>query len=147
MMAQVELLDYLPMDYPNRKKLLKILYQQILGISRYQDISGMWHQLIDKNDSYLETSSTAMFTYSIAKAVNNGWIDKRYISIAIEGWEGLKKNINEDGLVKNICQGTGIENDLLYYYKRPTPLNDIHGLGAILLAGNEIIKFKRDNNK
>lgn len=147
MMAQVELLDYLPTNYPNREKLLKVLYQQILGISRYQDISGMWHQLIDKNDSYLETSSTAMFTYSIAKAVNNGWIDKRYISVAIEAWDGLKKNINEDGLVRNICEGTGIENDLLYYYKRPTPLNDIHGLGAILLAGNEIIKFKRENNK
>jgi unsaturated rhamnogalacturonyl hydrolase len=145
MMAQVDLLSNLPENYPNRDKLIKNLFQQILGISRYQDITGMWHQLIDKNDSYLETSSTAMFTYGIAKAVNKGWIDKRYISIALAGWEGVKKNIQEDGQVKNICMGTGIENDLLYYYNRPAPLNDIHGLGAILLAGNEIVKYKKYN--
>jgi unsaturated rhamnogalacturonyl hydrolase len=146
MMAQVELLDNLPENYPNREKLLKILFQQILGVARYQDITGMWHQLLDKNDSYLETSSTAMFTYSIAKAVNEGWIDKRYISIALAGWDGVKTNIQEDGQVKNICMGTGIGNDLLYYYNRPAPLNDIHGLGAILLAGNEIVKYKRDSS-
>jgi unsaturated rhamnogalacturonyl hydrolase len=84
-----------------------------------------------------------MFTYSIAKAVNMGWIDKSYISIALEGWNGVKRNINNDGQVRNICMGTGIEENLVYYYTRPTPLNDIHGLGAILLAGDEIIKYKR----
>jgi unsaturated rhamnogalacturonyl hydrolase len=145
MMAQVELLDNLPENYPGREQLLKILFQQIQGIARYQNVTGLWHQLIDKNDSYLETSSSAMFTYSIAKAVNKGWIDKRYISIALTGWEGVKTNIQEDGQVKNICMGTGIENDLLFYYNRPTPLNDIHGLGAILLAGNEIVKYKKAN--
>ncbi len=83
MMAQVELLDKMPSDYPNRDKVIKILQQQIRGIAHYQDVSGMWHQILYKNDSYLEASGTAMFTYSIAKAVNNGWIDKRYISIAL----------------------------------------------------------------
>ena len=86
-----------------------------------------------------------MFTYSIAKAVNNGWIDKSYVSVALEGWEGVKLNIQDDGQVKNICMGTGIENDLIFYYKRPAPLNDIHGLGPVLLAGTEIIKYKINN--
>jgi unsaturated rhamnogalacturonyl hydrolase len=145
MMAQIELLDHLPVDYPKRDVLLRILGQQIRGIAKYQDVSGLWHQLLDKNDSYLETSCTAMFTYGIAKAVNNGWIDKGYITIAFEGWEGVKKNIQEDGQVKNICMGTGIQDFPGYYYKRETPLNDIHGLGAILMAGNEIIKFRKNN--
>jgi unsaturated rhamnogalacturonyl hydrolase len=145
MMAQIELLDHLSINHPKRNTLIKILQQQIIGLSRYQDISGMWHQLIDKNDSYLETSSTAMFTYSIAKAINMGWIDKRYISIALNGWQGVQRNIQEDGQVKNICMGTGIENDIAFYYNRPAPLNDIHGLGAIILAGNEIIKYKKNN--
>jgi unsaturated rhamnogalacturonyl hydrolase len=107
--------------------------------------SGMWHQLLDKNDSYLETSCTAMFTYSIAKAVNNGWVDKGYITIALAGLEGVKKNIQDDGQVKNICMGTGIQDFLGSYYKRITPLNDIHRLGAILMAGNDIIKFRKNN--
>jgi len=143
MMAQAELLDNLPKDFLRRDMLVRTLEQQIRGVSRYQDISGMWHQLINKNDSYLETSSTAMFTYSIAKSVNNGSIDKRYISIALQAWEGLKQQIRDDGQVQNICIGTGIEDDLVFYYKRPSPLNNELGLGAFLLAGSEIIKYKR----
>jgi unsaturated rhamnogalacturonyl hydrolase len=144
MMAMVELLNYIPENHPQREKLIQILRQHIIGVSRYQDISGMWHQLLNKNDSYLETSCTAMFTYGIAKAVNMGWVEKSYITIALEGWKGVKKNILADGQVKNICMGTGIQEDLVYYYTRPTPLNDIHGLGATLLAGDEIIKYKRN---
>ena len=145
MMAQVELLDHLPVNHPKRDELIRFLQQQIRGISRYQDITGLWHQLLNKNDSYLETSCTAMFTYSIVKAVNNGWLDKGYITVALEGWEGVKTHIQDDGQVKNICMGTGIENDLIFYYKRPAPLNDIHGLGAVLLAGSEIVKYRMNN--
>jgi rhamnogalacturonyl hydrolase YesR len=82
-----------------------------------------------------------MFTYAVAKGVNEGWLDERFKTIALEGWEGLKTKISEDGSVSGICIGTGIENNIGYYYKRPTELNDIHGLGAILLAGTEIIRL------
>jgi unsaturated rhamnogalacturonyl hydrolase len=147
MMAQVELLDYLPKDNPMRSKLIKNLQQQIIGVSRYQDASGLWHQLLDKNDSYLETSATAMFVYSIAKAVNNGWIDKRYAQTARAGFEGIKLNISEDGKVKNICKGTGVQNYLGYYYSRPAPLNDIHGIGPVILAFTEVMKLPIDKEE
>jgi rhamnogalacturonyl hydrolase YesR len=83
-----------------------------------------------------------MFTYAIAKAVNNGWIDENFKTIAQAGWEGIKTKIQPDGQVKDICVGTWIKNDLVFYYKRPTQLNDIHGLGAVILAGTEILKLK-----
>ena len=143
MMAQIELLDHLPKNHPMRNKLINILEQHIIGISRYEDTTGLWHQILDKNDSYLETSGTAMFAYSIAKSVNNGWINKRYATIALEGWKGIKTNIQEDGQVKDICMGTGISANISYYYKRPTPLNDIHGLGPVLLAGVEVMKLPK----
>lgn len=141
MLAQAELLQFLPQDHPQREELLSIFKQQVIGNARYQSESGLWHQVLDRNDSYLETSCTAMFTYSIAKAVNMGWIDKRYSSIATQGWEGIKSNVRADGQVENICIGTGIGNDIGYYYKRPVLLNDIHGLGAVLMAGVEVLKM------
>ena len=142
-MAQADLLEYLPPDHPDRDELISILYQQILGAAKYQSITGLWHQILDKNDSYLETSATAMITYAVAKAVNKGWIDKRYQSIAKNGWEGIKTKIQDDGQVQGVCAGTGIQDNLIFYYKRPTPLNDIHGLGAVLLAGLEVLKMIR----
>jgi len=144
MMAKVHLLNFLPEDYPGRENIIKDLERQILGIAKYQNADGLWHQILDKSDSYLESSCSAMFTYCIARAVNQKWIDERYGSIAINGWEGLKKHkIQLDGQVKDICIGTGIEDNMVFYYERPARLNEKHGLGAVIDAGIEVIKLKR----
>ncbi|MBC7000238.1 glycoside hydrolase family 88 protein [Cytophaga sp. FL35] len=142
-MAQIELLDQLPANYPRRQELIELLIRQIVGLSRYQDGSGLWHQLLDRENSYLETSATAIFTYAVAKAINEGWLDSRYAYIAAQGWEGVSSKILADGQVEGICMGTGISTATFYYANRPTPLNDIHGLGATLLAGCEVIKLYR----
>ncbi len=145
MMAQVHLLNHLPADHPKREELIKNLEQQILGIAKYQNGDGLWHQVLDKTDSYLESSCTAMFTYCIARAVNEGWIDQRYGSVAVRGWEGLKNNkITPDGEIKDICIGTGIEDNMVFYYNRPARLNETHGLGAVIDAGIEVIKLKKN---
>jgi len=143
MMAQTELLNNLPANHPKRQSLINLLLRQIIGLSRYQDTSGLWHQILDKPDSYLESSSTAMFVYSISKAVNQGWIDKSYLSVAFNGWKGLITRIQPDGQVRDICVGTGIEDNIKFYYERPTELNDVHGLGAVILAGIEIMNSER----
>lgn len=143
MLAQTDLLEFLPEDHPMRDTLISILQQQVIGVSRYQHASGLWHQLLDKTDSYLETSCSAMFVYSIVRAVNNGWLDNRYLSVAKRGWEGLKTKIQPDGRVQDICVGTGMSDDLVFYYNRPTKLNDIHGLGAVLMAGLEMLEVNQ----
>jgi len=144
--AQAELLAKLPQNHPKRDKLIELLTKQIVGISRYQTESGLWHQLIDKQDSYLETSSTAMYTFAIAKAVNEGWIAPRYATIALHGWNGISSKVRADGQVEGICRGTSTSAATNYYYNRPTPLNDIHGLGAFLLAGTEMLKLLEKGN-
>ncbi len=138
LMAQVDLLDRLPKYHPKRSQLLGILHRHILGIARHQGAEGLWHQLLDKPDSYLETSCSAMFTYAIARSVNQGYIEKRYASIAQRGWEGVMTKIRPDGQVEGVCAGTSVSDDLVSYYRRPTPLNDIHGIGAVILAGTEM---------
>jgi rhamnogalacturonyl hydrolase YesR len=142
LLAQVDLLDRLPKNHLKRAQLLDILRRHILGVARYQGAEGLWHQLLDKTDSYLETSCSAMFTYAIARSVNRGYIERRYATIARRGWEGVMSRIRPDGQVEGICAGTSVSDDLVSYYKRPTPLNDIHGIGAVLLAGTEALKLK-----
>jgi len=139
LLAQVDLLDRLPENFPQRAQLLSLLQKQILGIARYQGAEGLWHQLLDKEDSYLETSCSAIFTYVIARAVNRDYIESRYASIAQRGWEGVMTRIRPDGQVEGVCTGTGVGNDLVFYYQRPAPLNDVHGVGFVLLAGAEVM--------
>lgn len=147
MLATVHLLDALPENHPQRKEIIELLKRHIVGVSHYQDADGLWHQLLDKPDSYSETSASSIFVYSVARAVNQGWMDKRYASIALKGWDALKKNkIAPDFTIKDICVGTGIGNDLLYYYSRPRKDNDLHGMGLMIDAGLEIIQLKKTLN-
>ena len=137
-LAQVDLLDYLPENHPQRDTLLTLFQKHILGVARYQGGNGLWHQLLDKPDSYEETSCSAMFTYAVARAVNKGYLDPRYKSIAIRGWEGVQSKVHADGQIEGVCTGTVVSEDLVHYYKRPAPLNDIHGIGFVILAGIEV---------
>ena len=139
--AQVELLDHLPSDYSQRDTLLALFRRHIEGIIPYQSQTGLWHQLLDKPDSFLETSCTAMFTYAIARAVNQGYLEPNYKSLAIKGWQGVLTKIRPDGQVEGICTGTATSDDLNDYYNRPTPLNDVHGIGTVLMAGREIMRL------
>jgi unsaturated rhamnogalacturonyl hydrolase len=142
-MAQADLLDMLPKDYPGREDVLKIYKKQADGLARRQSESGLWHQLLDKNDSYLEASASAMFVFGFARGVNRGWLDQDYSYVADTGWQGILSNIDENGNVKNICVGTGIMPALSFYYKRPVESNIPMGEGPVLSAGVEILQMKK----
>lgn len=140
--AVCDLLDYLPGNHPEREEILGILFRQITGFSRYQAASGMWRQLLDKTDAWEESSVTAMFTYAVARAVNQGWIEDIFSSVAVNGWRGLVRNISDEGVLENVSTGFNIKQDLPFYYNIPVEPGGAHGLGAVLLAGNEMLKLK-----
>lgn len=144
----VRLLDVLPPDFEGRTQLIDLLEKQIVGASRYQNENGMWNQLLDKPESYDESSITAMYVYGIAKAINEGWLDNTYMRIAQLGWSALKEDqITENGHFKNVCVGTGITDDLPFYYTRPVGENEKHGLGLIIDAGVEVLKLNKRNKQ
>ena len=136
------LLEVLPENHAKRTELIQLLEKHIVGFSRYQNANGMWNQLLDKPESYDESSVTAMYVYGIAKAVNNGWIHADYARIARAGWKALKETqITAEGHFKNVCVGTGISDDLPFYYNRPVGENEKHGLGLIIETGIEMMKL------
>ncbi len=139
MVATVEVLSALPDDHPDRARVLDILHRHIEGVKRLQAPSGRWHQVLDHAELWEETSCTAMFTYSIARAVRRGWIPREDLRVAWRGLEGLAANVRADGSVMGTCEGTGIGGDLGYYAGRGRPPNDPHGPGPVLLAASEVI--------
>ena len=144
MVSLADLIEAMPVNHPKRTKLISLLDKQIVGASRYQNANGMWNQLLDKSDSYDESSVTAMFVYAIAKALNNKWIDSSYASVAKTGWNVLKnKEITADGRFTNVCVGTGITDDIPFYFNRPVGDNEKHGLGLILDTAVEIMKLNK----
>ncbi|WP_205461832.1 glycoside hydrolase family 88/105 protein [Mangrovibacterium lignilyticum] len=146
-MTMVELLEVLPQDYAGRDQVLDLLRKHIRGLANYQDGTGFWHQLLDRNDTYLETSATAIYTYAIARAINRGYVDaKVYGPMACLAWNAVASKVNEKGEVEGTCVGTGMGFDPAFYYYRPINVYAAHGYGPVLLAGAEMIELVKKHN-
>jgi unsaturated rhamnogalacturonyl hydrolase len=144
-MTEVELLEVLPTDHPDRAKILQLLREHARGLAAYQSGSGFWHQLLDREDSYLETSATAIYAYAFARAINRGWIDaKAYAPATLLAWNAVSTKVNAKGQVEGTCVGTGMAFDPAFYYHRPTSLFAAHGYGPALLAGAEILSLLKN---
>ena len=145
MLTACELLDVLPEDYPQRAKVMDYFRAHVRGVTALQSGEGLWHQLLDRNDSYLETSATAIYVYCLAHAINKGWIDAiAYGPVAHLGWHAVAGKINAEGQVEGTCVGTGMAFDPAFYYYRPVNVYAAHGYGPVLWAGAEMISLLKN---
>lgn len=142
MVATVEVLSALPENHPDRAALLDVFRRHVDGVKAVQPESGVWRQVLDQKTLWEETSCTAMFTYSIARGVNRGWLDASYLDVARKGFAGLATQITPEGVIKNTCEGTNIGLDVEYYVNRRHPDDDHHAPGIVLLAGTELLVRK-----
>lgn len=143
-LCNVELLDMLPADHPDRPAIQRQLELHAKSLAGLQGKNGFWHQLLDRNDSYEETSATAIYTYCLAHAVRMGWLEAiTYGPVAQLGWHALSTKINEQGRVEGTCVGTGMAFDPAFYYHRPTSAAAAHGYGPALWAATEMLALSR----
>jgi rhamnogalacturonyl hydrolase YesR len=140
-MAVASLLDVLPEEHPRHKEVLQFFTSYCHGLAKHQSATGFWHQLMDRNDSFLETSATAMFTYVFAHGINKGWLDLRsYGPAALLGWNAVSSKVNDRGQVEGTSAGTSMAFDAAFYYNRPVGTGP-HGYGSVLLAGSAMYEL------
>jgi unsaturated rhamnogalacturonyl hydrolase len=146
LMAMTELLEVLPEDHPGRAAVLELFRAHIHGLAACQGQNGLWHQLLDRSDSYLETSASAIYTFCIAHAINRGWIDPLSYGPMVQlAWNAVATKVNAQGQVEDTCVGTGMGFDPAFYYYRPRSVFAAHGYGPVLLAGAEMIKLVKSD--
>ena len=137
-----QLLDFLPENHPKRAEILGMFQKHAAGLAELQGIDGFWHQLLDRPETYNETSATAIFAYCLAHGINQGWLDAtNYGPVAQLAWEAVASKINEKGEVEDVCVGTGMGFDPAYYAYRPVSVKAAHGYGPTIWAGAEMIKL------
>jgi rhamnogalacturonyl hydrolase YesR len=146
LMTLVEVLDVLPEAHGDRPMLLELLRAHVRGLLARQSGSGFWHQLLDREDSYLETSATAIYAYAMARAINRGWLDPvAHGPAVVLAWNAVATKVNAEGQVEGTCVGTGMGFDPAFYYHRPVSKFAAHGYGPTLLAGAEIIRLLKSH--
>jgi rhamnogalacturonyl hydrolase YesR len=131
--GMTELLSVLPVDNPDRPRILAGYCAMMESLKKYQTPSGMWNQLIDDPECWAETSCSAMFAYAMITGGKSGWLKEiDYECCARKAWIALVDYLNEDNDMTNVCIGTNKENSREYYYNRKRNTGDYHGQAPML---------------
>jgi rhamnogalacturonyl hydrolase YesR len=139
--GMAEMLRSLPEDHPQRARILAGYRGMMAALVKYQGKDGMWRQLIDHDEAWPESSSSAMFTFAMIAGVKNGWLDAAtYGPAARRGWLAVIGYIDQNNDVTSVCAGTGKFNDLDYYLARPRRTGDLHGQAPILWAASALLR-------
>lgn len=136
-----ELLRSLPEGHPRRERILAGYRKMMAGLLATQSDSGMWRQLIDKPESWAETSGTAMFTFAMVTGVKNGWLDeKTYGQAARKAWLALVGYLDENANLREVCVGTDKGFSEQFYLDRPRNAGDLHGQSPMLWTASALLR-------
>ena len=157
-MAFVDALDFIPKHEEGRDSMLVILNNIAEQVKKLQDPkTGLWYQVLDKSGekgNYLESSCSAMFVYTLFKAVRKGHVDSSYLQVALKGYQGILDHfieVDENGLVNitRACAVAGLggknyrSGDYTYYINEQIRTNDAKAVGPFIMASLEYERLNK----
>jgi len=151
-MALVDVLDYFPKDHPQRRELVAILNRLSAAVLRVQDPkNGLWYDVLDKRGAkgnYVEASASSMFVYALAKGARKGYLPQSIMKQVKKGYDAILKefiktengqtNLHGTVSVSGLGGNPYRDGSYEYYLSEPVIINDPKGIGAFLLASNEM---------
>ncbi|MCE5344291.1 MAG: glycoside hydrolase family 88 protein [Eubacteriales bacterium] len=133
--AAVELLEMLPMQDASLRLIQAALADQVVALWKLQRVNGMFTTLLDVEESPCETSATAGIAYGVLKGVRLGLIDSGYREMGLKAAGAVVAQIDENGAVQGVSNGTGMGHDLEHYRKiLITPTAYGQGLTFLMLG-------------
>ncbi len=138
MAGTVRMLQYLPMNYPDRPHFEQLFKDMAAKILSLQQPDGLWHSSLLDPDSYpiKETSGSGFFTYALAWGVNQGLLDRATYEPAVrKAWTALVGCVDADGKLTH-AQPVGADPK-----KFDPNSTEVYAVGAFLLAGSEMYRM------
>lgn len=140
--AIYDMVDALPPDHPARAELLDTARDLLDAARKVQGPDGRWYQVLGRPGApgnWLENSCSCLLAAAIFRGVRRGWLAESFRPAAERAFAGVTASLTADGddlQIGGVCIGTGV-GDYAFYCARPTSVNDLHGVGAFLLAASE----------
>jgi rhamnogalacturonyl hydrolase YesR len=148
--GMTELLRELPVNHTKRARIMAGYKTMMASLLKFQSEEGRWRQLLDKPESWLESSGTGMFAFALVTGVKQGWLDeKTYGPAARKAWLALVKNLDADANVTDVCVGTNkgfqevgadLDTQLKFYLARGRKTGDLHGQAPILWTASALLR-------
>jgi len=148
--GMAELLLDLPASHPRHARVLECYRKMMSSLLQYQTKEGLWRQLVDKEDSWPETSGSAMFAFALVTGVKNGWLDAAtYGPAARKAWLALVALVDQDGNLGEVCEGTNkgfrmvgpdLQKQHEFYLARKRIAGDRHGQAPMLWTATALLR-------
>lgn len=130
----------IPTTHPAFAQLLEEFQNHIAALLPYQDVDGLWHQVIDYPGSFAEITSTAMIATAMKRGIDQNWLKKEIYQPAVDkAWKAVLVRSNFKGEFINVCQGTGKLDSMDKYLDRIAIAGlDNRAGGLVLFFANEM---------
>ena len=126
-----------PKEHPGNAEALASYQAHMRAMARHQDTTGMWHQVVDRPESYREFTSTAMTGFALTRGLRRGWLDRaEFEPVADRAWKAVLARIKSDATLVDVCRSTGRQTSLRAYFDREAILgrDDRGGAMALLFS-------------
>jgi rhamnogalacturonyl hydrolase YesR len=84
-------------------RLIQMELELLDSILRYAREDGLFHNILDDTESFVETNMSQMTAYTIYRGVLDGWMPSDYLPWAEKLRNAADKKVNEVGLVQDVC--------------------------------------------
>jgi rhamnogalacturonyl hydrolase YesR len=102
--GMAKIIDILPKGKEaERKKLIGYTIELLDGCFNYMRPDFLFHDVIDKPDTFVETNLSQMLAYTIYKGVKASWLDNHYIEAADKMRSAARAKIDTLGVVQDAC--------------------------------------------
>jgi rhamnogalacturonyl hydrolase YesR len=86
-----------------KKKLIGYVKDIIDGCLTHMRSDGLFHNIVDNPESFVETNLAQMLAYSIYRGIRGGWINNSYKTQADKMRVAVHSKLDELGLVQGVC--------------------------------------------
>ena len=94
----------LPQDrQADRLKLIAFATDVIDGCLAYQRPDGLFHDVVDRPDTFLETNLAQMLAFAIYTGLRGGWLPQRFRAAADRMRNAARAQMDRFGYVQHVC--------------------------------------------
>jgi len=87
----------------DRQRLVAFITDLIVGCLGYQRPDGLFHDVVDRPDTFLETNLAQMLAFAIYTGILGGWLPQHYRTTADRMRTAARAQMDQFGYVQHVC--------------------------------------------
>jgi rhamnogalacturonyl hydrolase YesR len=94
----------------DRDRLAGYVEQTVAGCLAHQRRDGLFHNVVDNPETFVETNLAQMLSYAIFVGIRERWLPESYLGAARHMREAVRRKVDDRGYVQGVCGSPNFES-------------------------------------